>query len=129
MGAEMTYVPAVIPPQLRGTTLEVAWLAADIYAIRPRSRDAIAEAVAELAARDGLSISDLSLHRAVVTDAACHLAARRIAPHRQPTDDTVWEHWQRGATELWPILADAATIAYTAPLPPGATPGRYIVDR
>lgn len=117
------YRPAILGAELHHTTLAVAWKAADIYALEPASVDAIAEAAADLSLTE--PVTDLAVLLAVVNDAACHLANTRIAGTARPADPTRWAHWQTSATELWPILADAAYLAYRPPIPAGHQPGRY----
>lgn len=129
MADQMRYVPSSLPAELSGTTLAVAWRAADIYATRPESADAISEAAAELAAAAEVAPEILRMQAIAVTDAACLLASSRVAPHRRPRDQTVWADWQSTAAELWPILADAAGMAYTLPLPPSAVAGHYAILR
>lgn len=120
---DMGYRPAIINAELDRTTLAVAWKAADIYALEPASVDAIAEAGADLALT--APASDVAVLVAAVNDAACHLANTRIAGATRPADPTRWAHWQASATELWPILADVAYLAYQHRIPAGQQPGRY----
>lgn len=70
----------------------------------------------------GLSLAVLV---AVVNDSACHLANARIAGAARPADPTRWAHWQASATDLWPILADPAYLAYQRRIPAAHEPGRY----
>ena len=119
----MHYRPAILGAELHHTTLAVAWKAADIYALEPASVDAIAEAGADLSLTE--SVADVAVLVAVVNDAACHLANTRIAGAARPADPTRWAHWQASATELWPILTDAAYLAYQRQVPPHHQPGRY----
>jgi hypothetical protein len=123
MTGALHYRQATISAGLRHTTLGVAWKAADIYALEPASIDAIAEAGADLALTG--NPADIAILVAVVNDAACHLANARIRASARPTDSTRWAHWQASATELWPILADAAYLAYQRRIPAGHEPGRY----
>ena len=121
--ADRGYRPAIISAELHHTTLAVAWRAADIYALEPASVDAIAEAGADLAL--AAPASDVPVLIAAVNDAACHLANTRIAGATRPADPTRWVNWQASAVELWPILADAAYLAYQHRIPAGQQPGRY----
>ena len=121
--AHMTYQVSYIDAELRNTSLALAWKAADIYATDPASVDAIAEAGQFVSLT--LPTSHVALLVAVVNDAACHLANTRIAGTARPSDPTRWVNWQASATELWPILADAAYFAYRHPIPAGQHPGRY----
>lgn len=100
------------------------WRAADIYALAPSSVDAIAEAGAELASAIGEV--DAALLVAVGNDAACYMASTCIDPQAHPADPTRWSNWQAAVPDLWPILADAAHLAYQRPLPPDAVrPGAF----
>jgi hypothetical protein len=119
----MHYRPAILGGELRHTTLAVAWRAADIYALEPASVDAIAEAGADLSLT--VPTADVAVLVAVVNDAACHLANTRLTGTARPADPIRWAHWQASATELWPILADAAYLAYRHRIPAGHQPGRY----
>ena len=123
---KLYYRPAVLGAELHQTTLAVAWKAADIYALEPASVDAIAEAGADLSLAE--PVADLAMLLAVVNDAACHLANTRIAGTARPADPTRWAHWQASATELRPILADAAYLAYQHQAPPHHQPGRYEIS-
>lgn len=120
---DMVYRSAVIGDEMHQTTLAVAWRAADIYALDPGSVDAIAEAGKELCRSS--AASEVTVLVAAVNDAACHLANIRLATAARPTDPTRWAQWQASATELWPILADAAYLAYQRPVPTHHQPGRY----
>lgn len=120
---DMVYRSAIIGDELQQTTLAVSWRAADIYALDPGSVDAIAEAGRELS--QSASGSDVAVLVAAVNDAACHLASLRLAAAARPADPTQWAQWQASAAELWPILADAAYLAYQRPVPAHHQPGRY----
>jgi hypothetical protein len=123
MTGALHYRPSLISDGLRHTTLAVAWKAADIYALEPASINAIAEAGADLANTG--DPADIAILVAAVNDAACHLANTRITGTARPADPTRWANWQASATELWPVLADAAHLAYRHPIPDNNHPGRY----
>lgn len=127
MTGALRYRPAIISAECHHTTLGVAWKAADIYALDPASVNAIAEAGAHLAVTG--NPAEIAVLVAAVNDAACHLADRRITGTARPADPTQWVNWQASATELWPILADAAYLAYQHRIPDGHSPGRYETQR